>query len=326
MLVVISGPTATGKSALAVDLAQRVQGVILGADSRQIYQGFDIGTAKPDVTVRAQVWHQLIDWVSPCSTVTVAEYQSMAEALISNWQAQGVIPFLVGGTGLYIQAITDGLRIPQIPPQPTLRRELAHIGQVTCYAWLQQVDAASAARIHPHDQVRTLRALEVFYVTGRPLSTLQTRRPPSYPILHIGLDCSTQEVLHQRIQQRTHAMIKDGLVGEYESLRDKYGPYLPLLRTLGYREVGDYTAGRLSLEEAESLIVLRTRQLAKRQRTWFRAQPGIFWLNVDSEVISNESLTLIGHDKLRVKNAGFNSTTATPLEVILELLRNRQRH
>ncbi|MBF2097784.1 MAG: tRNA (adenosine(37)-N6)-dimethylallyltransferase MiaA, partial [Gloeomargaritaceae cyanobacterium C42_A2020_066] len=157
MLVVISGPTATGKSALAVDLAQRVQGVILGADSRQIYQEFNIGTAKPDATARTQVWHQLIDWVSPRRTVTVAEYQATAETLIRNWHAMGVIPFLVGGTGLYIQAITAGLRIPQVPPQPELRQELTHIGQTTCYAWLQQVDVDSAARIHPHDQVRTLR-------------------------------------------------------------------------------------------------------------------------------------------------------------------------
>lgn len=295
MLVVISGPTATGKSALAVDLAQRVQGVILGADSRQIYQGFDIGTAKPDVTIRAQVWHQLIDWVPPCSTVTVAEYQATAEALIGHWQALGVIPFLVGGTGLYIQAITAGLRIPQIPPQPELRQELAHIGQATCYAWLQQVDAASAARVHPHDQVRTLRALEVFYVTGRPLSALQTRQPPPYPILHIGLDCSTPGVLHQRIQQRTRAMIENGLVDEYESLRDKYGPDLPLLQTLGYREMGDYTAGRLSLEEAESLIVLRTRQLAKRQRTWFRSQQEVTWFNADQTGLGDAITSLINH-------------------------------
>ncbi|MBF2096864.1 MAG: tRNA (adenosine(37)-N6)-dimethylallyltransferase MiaA, partial [Gloeomargaritaceae cyanobacterium C42_A2020_066] len=130
---------------------------------------------------------------------------------------------------------------------------------------------------------------------GRPLSRLQTRQPPSYPILHIGLDCSTPALLYQRIQQRTRAMLHKGLADEYESLRDKYGPDLPLLQTLGYQEMGNYTAGRLSLEEAESLIVLRTRQLAKRQRTWFHAQQNVTWFNADQTGLGDAIISLINH-------------------------------
>jgi len=147
---------------------------------------------------------------------------------------------------------------------------------------LQQVDPPSAAKIHPHDQVRTLRSLEVFYVTGQPMSAQQGEDPPTYPILHIGLDCQDTECLDRRIEQRTHQMVELGLVAEVEYLCRKYGADLPLLNTLGYAECRQYLAGDCSLSEAIALTALHTLQFAKRQRTWFRADPAIEWFDADA--------------------------------------------
>ncbi|WP_315790004.1 tRNA (adenosine(37)-N6)-dimethylallyltransferase MiaA [Fischerella sp. JS2] len=190
-------------------------------------------------------------------------------------------PLLVGGTGLYIRAITQGMKIPRVAPQQELRSQLASVGQMQLYAMLQQVDPVAAAKIHPNDSVRTLRGLEVFYVTGRPISEQQGENPPSYPILQIGLDCDVAH-LGDRIARRTEKMIADGLVAEVENLCQKYGVDLPLLNTLGYQEIKQYLAGDISLNKAKELIILHTRQFAKRQRTWFRAYPQIEWFDVES--------------------------------------------
>jgi tRNA dimethylallyltransferase len=264
--------------------------VILSADSRQVYREFDIGTAKPTLAERQQVPHYLIDICDPAATLTVAEYQQQAQALIEQIHtSSSSIPLMVGGTGLYIRSVVQGLRIPQVPPQPQLRSQLQALGQPQCYAMLQQVDPRSAAKIHPHDQVRTLRALEVFYTIGQPISQQQGELPPPYPILQIGLDClqpvptkrSQVDLLTQRIQRRTEQMLAAGFVAEVEALCSKYGTELPLLNTLGYQEMKRFLAGDCSLAEATTLTVLHTRQFAKRQRTWFRANPQIEWFDAD---------------------------------------------
>ncbi|MBW4692349.1 MAG: tRNA (adenosine(37)-N6)-dimethylallyltransferase MiaA [Lyngbya sp. HA4199-MV5] len=193
--------------------------------------------------------------------------------------------FLVGGTGLYIRSIVRGLKIPRVAPQPELRSQLQALGQSQLYALLQQVDPDGSRRIHPNDQVRTLRSLEVFYVTGQPMSAQQGEQPPTYPILQIGLDCGSVEESDRRIEQRTKQMMAAGLVQEVEYLCQKYGADLPLLSTLGYAECKQYLAGERSLEETQALIVLHTRQFAKRQRTWFRADPAIEWFDADSPTL-----------------------------------------
>ncbi|MCS7293252.1 MAG: tRNA (adenosine(37)-N6)-dimethylallyltransferase MiaA [Gloeomargarita sp. SKYBB_i_bin120] len=274
----IAGPTASGKTDLGIALAQKLNSVIINADSRQIYQEFNIGTAKPTPAQRMLAPHYLIDWVPPTVAVTVAEYQQAAQALIADCHRRGVTPLLVGGSGLYIQAVVQGLTIPPVAPQPDLRRQLSTYSQRERYQFLQQVDPASAAKIHPHDTVRTLRALEVYYVTGVPLSHLQGQRPPTYPVLFLYLD---SEFLAQRIAQRTQRMFAQGLVEETAALRQKYGPDLPLLKTLGYREVGAYLEGTIDLEQAQALLIRHTRRLAKQQRTWFRAQAGLVRLDAD---------------------------------------------
>lgn len=319
-LIVICGATATGKSGLAIALAQRLHSAILSADSRQVYREFNIGTAKPSIAEQQQVPHDLIDICEPTETLTVAEYQQQAQSLIAGGQggkeagekAEGrrqeakdrrqnsklfshptlhtlhPTPLLVGGTGLYIRSIVRGLKIPRVPPQPELRSQLQALGQSQLYAFLQQVDPASAMKIHPNDQVRTLRSLEVFYVTGRPMSEQQGEQPPTYPILQIGLDCQSVEESDRRIEQRTEQMVAAGLVQEVESLCQKYGADLPLLNTLGYAEFKQYLAGDLSLQQAKTLTILRTRQFAKRQRTWFRADPALEWFDADSPGLLEE--------------------------------------
>lgn len=279
-LITICGATATGKSGLALALAQRLNSAIISADSRQVYREFDIGTAKPSLFEQKLVRHYLIDFCQPWLTLTVADYQEQAQALITQQQEAGSVPLLVGGTGLYIRSVVQGLKIPRVAPQLDLRSQLQNLGQIQLYAFLQQVDPTAAEKIHANDLVRTLRALEVFYVTGKPISQQQGENPPTYPILQIGLDCNPED-LQKRIARRTDKMIADGLVAEVESLCEKYGADLPLLNTLGYAEIKQYLAGEISLEQAKELTVLHTRQFAKRQRTWFRGYPEIEWFNAD---------------------------------------------
>ena len=276
-LITICGATATGKSGVALALAGRLQSSILSADSRQVYREFDIGTAKPTKVDRTSVPHHLIDICDPTETLTLAEYQQQAQKIIADVVDSPLL--LVGGTGLYIKSVVRGLKIPRVGPIPELRSQLAELGQSQCYAMLQQVDRSAAEKIHINDSIRTLRALEVFYVTGRSISEQQGENPPNYPILQIGLDCDI-DVLVDRIKQRTEQMLERGWLAEVEYLCKKYGCDLPLLNTLGYQEMKQYLAGDIKLEEAKDLTILHTRQFAKRQRTWFRAYPEIEWFDV----------------------------------------------
>lgn len=293
-LIAIAGPTATGKTGLALALAEKLPIAVLSADSRLVYRELDIGTAKPSPEERSQVPHYLIDIREPTETMTVAEYQHEAQDLIQQLHHSGErLPCLVGGTGLYIAAVVDGLQIPPVAPQPELRSQLTRLGQAQCYAMLQQVDPAASDRIHPNDAVRTIRALEVAYVTGRSLSSQQGQQPPEYPILYMGLDCDS-DVLKARIAQRTALMIEQGLVQEVETLCHRYGADLPLLKTLGYAEILGYLAGDYSLAAAQALIIKHTRQFAKRQRTWFRKRD-VLWFDAAAPDLVDQILQAIAH-------------------------------
>lgn len=298
-VIVISGATATGKSRLSLELAQRLDTLIISADSRQVYREFDIGTAKPSLFEQSLVPHYLIDICNPQETLTLAEYQTQANGVIKNAFKVGKTPLLVGGTGLYIKSIVKGLKIPRVSPQKELRIQLENLGQTQLYSFLSQVDPLAANKIHSHDQVRTLRALEVYYVTGMPISQQQGENPPTYPILQIGLDC-TPELLTQRIEKRTFAMIEMGLVLEVEKLIAKYGQHLPLLDTLGYAEIKQYLSGDISLDEAIRLIILHTRQFAKRQRTWFRAVSDIHWFDANGDSLVEQVWQTIENFKGRL--------------------------
>ena len=272
-----------------MEIAHHLHSIILSADSRQVYREFNIGTAKPTLEEQAQVPHLLIDICDPTETLTVADYQQQAERLIAAPLLPcspapllpcSPAPLLVGGTGLYIKSIVRGMKIPRVAPNPELRSQLTELGQAQCYRMLQQVDGAAVTKIHRNDSVRTLRALEVYYVTGCPISEQQGENPPDYPILQIGLECEPQ-ALSDRISRRTQKMMDAGFVAEVEYLCEKYGTDLPLLNTLGYAEIKDYLAGKINLEEAIALTILHTRQFAKRQRTWFQRDSEIEWFNAD---------------------------------------------
>ncbi|GAB4210857.1 MAG: tRNA (adenosine(37)-N6)-dimethylallyltransferase MiaA [Synechococcales cyanobacterium] len=279
-VLVIVGATATGKTALSLHVAQRLGSPILNADSRQVYQEMDIGTAKPTPEERRLCPHELWDLVPPTVQLTLADYQRLAQQRIAHWHTQDRIPLLVGGTGLYVQSLTDGLGIPPVPPHPTLRQSLYTLWQQgLASALLRQVDAEAAIQIHPHDAVRTVRALEVFYVTGIPITQWQRRDPPTYPVVLVGLACD-RDVLHERIARRTRQMLEQGWIAEVEGLRAKYGPELPLLSSLGYGEIGAYLDGQLSREAMIATINQKTRHLAKQQTTWFRHKLyGIRWID-----------------------------------------------
>jgi tRNA dimethylallyltransferase len=287
-LIVICGATATGKTGLAIKLAQHLNSVILSADSRQVYREMDIATAKPTAAEQSVVPHYFVNTHEPSDMLTVAEYQTDAQNLICSFHQKGISPLLVGGTGLYIKSIVRGMKIPRVAPQPLLRQQLEAIDQSILHAMLRQVDPNT--KIHGNDRNRTLRALEVFYVTGRSITSQQGEAPPSYRIIQIGLDCPS---LEQRIQQRARQMIELGWEQEVRDLITKYGWELPNLDTLGYAEMRQYLRGEISLEEAIELTILHTRQFAKRQRTWFRGIPEIIWLNSEDPDLLEQAIDLI---------------------------------
>lgn len=274
-LIVILGPTASGKSALALDMACHFNLPILNADSRQVYRGMDVGTAKATLAQQRLAPHYLLDLRDPDQPMTVQEFQIVAQQCILQFHRRGITPLLVGGSGLYLAAITQGLRPPALPPQPALRRQLTALGQPHCHGLLRCADPVSARHIHPNDTVRTQRALEVIYGTGCAHSLQKSRHPPAYPVLEIGL---APEDLHQRIHQRTAAMLAGGLLEETQQLMERFGVELPLLQTMGYREACQLLTGSMDHQQAVAAINRRTRHYAKRQFTWFRRQHQPQWL------------------------------------------------
>jgi tRNA dimethylallyltransferase len=283
-LVVIVGPTAVGKTALAIELARRFDGEIVSADSRQIYRGMDIGTAKPTRQEQVLAPHHLIDIVAPDEPYTLANYQAQAYAAIDAILARGRQPFLVGGTGLYVRAVVEGLCIPRVPPNKELRAQLALEDGAALYERLRALDPDAAARIDPHNVRRTIRALEVCLTTGKKFSDLGQTLPPPYLITQIGLTLPRPQ-LYARIDARVERMMADGLVAEVEALvAQGYGWELPSMSGLGYREIGEYLRGEVSLGEAVANIKRNTRDFVRRQYAWFRLKDEhIHWFE-DAEV------------------------------------------
>ncbi|MCS6845605.1 MAG: tRNA (adenosine(37)-N6)-dimethylallyltransferase MiaA [Caldilineales bacterium] len=285
-LVAIVGPTAVGKSALALEAAQRLGGEIVSADSRQIYRGMDIGTDKPTPEQRRRVPHHLLDVVEPDQVFTLAQYQRAAYNAIADIHERGRLPLLVGGTGLYVRAVLEGLHIPEVPPDPALRQELEAFAQAegaqALHARLAALDPDAARRIDPRNVRRVVRALEVTLLTGVPISRLQQASPPPFRVLRIGLT-RPRPVLYARIDRRVDAMIEAGLVEEVRRLLEAgYSPSLPALTGLGYRQIIQYLQGELSLAEAVAAIKQQTRRFVRQQATWFRLDdPQIRWFDLE---------------------------------------------
>ena len=284
MVVVVVGPTAAGKTDLAIALAAALGGEIISADSRQIYRGMDIGTAKATPEQRARVPHHLLDVVDPDQVLTLAEYQRMAFDAIACVQTRGLVPILAGGTGQYIRAVTEGWRIPEVPPDPTLRAalesEAREAGAEAFHARLAELDPRAATRIDYRNVRRVIRALEVCLLTGRPISELQAKDPPPWQAYWLGVTRPRSE-LYVRIDARVDRMVARGLVKEVRWLAEAgYAPDLPAMTGLGYRQIGQYLRGEVELEAAVALIKKGTRRFVQQQYNWFPVDdPGIHWLD-----------------------------------------------
>lgn len=278
-VVVIAGATASGKSSLAVELALHFGGEIVNADSLQVYRGMDIGTAKPSIAERKGIPHHLLDVVDPDQDFNAAIYCSHATPLLKDISARKKMSFLVGGTGLYIKSLLGGLlECPR--PDPKLReklhRDCEELGPVFLHEKLKEQDSESASRIHPNDRIRVIRALEVIQLTHQPLSELRTKhgfRERPFHALKIFIQ-TEREQLYTQINRRALAMIESGLVRETETLMENgYVPELKAMQSIGYRHMVRYLEGTWDLDEAIGQLQRDTRRYAKRQQTWFRADP-----------------------------------------------------
>lgn len=281
--VAVAGPTASGKSAVALQAAQRLRAEIVNADSRQIYRGLDIGSAKPSEEERRLVPHHLYDVADPDELFDCARYRRLALQAIAEVRGRGRLPLVVGGTGLYLRVLRGGL-FEGPPRDPALRAELEAAERRSpgyLHRTVTRVDPGAARRLHPRDRVRLVRALEVYLCTGTPLSEWQRRHGFStglrMPLFVIGLDRSA---LYERIRRRCREMLRDGLIDEVKRLRARWsGSPAPALDSIGYREVGRYLDGACTLGEALAEMDRATRRLAKRQRTWFRRERDVQWLD-----------------------------------------------
>ena len=275
-VVVLIGATASGKTELAIEIAEYFKTHIHNIDSRQIYKSMDIGTAKPSKKQQKKIKHFLIDIEEPINPMNVKQFQEIAQKSIKKEIKQNNLPFLVGGSGLYMNSITKGFFVPDVPPQNNLRKQLEELGQEKCWDLLKNCDPLSTKKINFADHIRTIRALEVFYVTGKPLSTLKVQKPPNWKILELGLD---RDNLKERILQRTKNMFFSGIIEETKNLISQYGADLKILETIGYREAKDVLNNDLNIDKAIELTTTKTIQFSKRQKTWFRNKNNPIWLN-----------------------------------------------
>jgi len=287
--VIILGPTGTGKSEVAIDVALQVDGEVINADSQLVYRHMDIGTAKPPASVRQKVAHHLIDVVDPDGEFNAALYRELALKVIQDITARRKKAIVCGGTGLYMRALTQGLFVgPAKNPEvrKRLEEEARERGSDFLYQRLRQVDPDATDRIHPNDRYRIIRALEVFELTGKGISRWQKEhgfKESAFEVLKIGLNREREE-LYALINRRCDEMIGRGLVDEVNGLVERgYSLDLPALQSVGYRQIGLYLRGRVALDEAVALMKRDTRHLAKRQLTWFRADKEIRWFHPERD-------------------------------------------
>lgn len=289
-LIVIVGPTAVGKTEISIQLAERLAGEIVSADSRLFYRGMDIGTAKPAPSQRARVPHRLVDVADPDQVWSLAVFQQAAYQAIAEIHARGRLPFLVGGTGQYIRAVIEGWQIPKVRSSPPLREALenwaAEIGPDGLHDRLAVLDPKAAAGIDYRNLRRTVRALEVILRTGHQFSAQRSKGVLPYRNLQIGLIRPRKE-LYARIDTRIDAMLADGFVNEVRQLLSQgYSPDLPTLSAIGYREIVAYLKGKASLQEAVKLIKRHTRQFVRRQANWFKQDdPNIHWFRIEPHTV-----------------------------------------
>lgn len=286
-LVAVVGPTASGKTWLAVELAKHYQGEVVSADSMQVYREMDIATAKPTLEEQQGIPHHLVDFLPPDNpSFSVADYAKLAHEAISQIHSRGHLPILAGGTGLYVDAVVDNLDFSPIASDPQLRQQLRQLGEERgaeyLHRLLEQVDPDCAARLHPQNQGRVIRALEVYRLTGIPMSEHQRRSrlvPSQYASCLLGLGFRDRARLYERIDRRVDEMLRAGLLEEARRICGRYGG--TARQAIGYKELQPFLAGEAPLEACVERLKQATRNYAKRQLTWFRHNPLIHWLWVD---------------------------------------------
>jgi len=300
-VIAIVGPTAVGKSELALRLAQYFPIEIISADSRQVYRYMDIGTSKPSPAERAAVPHHVIDVVEPDEDFSLAMYHQLAMEALKAIQQKGKLPLMVGGSGLYVWSLVEGWKIPEVPPDQKLRRQLESRAEQedsrSLYQELQDIDPVAAAKINPSNVRRIIRALEIYYATGQPPSQLQHKEAPAFSVLIIGLTQERSE-LYRKIDGRVDKMIQRGLVEEIEQLVKKgYSSSLPSMSGIGYKQIGQFLRGEMTLPEAIDKIKYETHRLARHQYAWFRLSDSkIHWFDV-SEIERKASIVALNKVK-----------------------------
>lgn len=289
-VVAIGGPTATGKTALSVAMARRFNGEIINADSMQIYRELSVGTAKVMPEEQQGVPHHLLDFLPPECTYSVADFTISASNVISEITARGHLPFVVGGTGLYITSLLNGVSFAPEKNDPQVRRKLqqeaAEQGPEALYQRLKTLDPVYAAKVHPHNLPRVIRALELYEITGRKMSEQQQNSRPSTPpyrSLCLCLGYRDRSVLYRRIDQRVDQMLEKGILAEAELVWKNRERYRTAAQAIGYKEFFPYLEGKQTLLECVNSLKQATRNYAKRQLTWFRHQGDVVWLYVDEE-------------------------------------------
>lgn len=297
-LILIVGPTAVGKTDLAIRLAEHLNGEVISADSRLFYRGMDIGTAKPSQKELMRVPHHLIDIVNPDETLSLAVFQEMARDAIAKIHSRGNLPFLVGGTGQYIRAVTEGWSPPEVTPNENLRSVLEMLAETNGKQWLYEklkiLDPTAASVIDLRNVRRTIRALEVIFTTGRRFSEQRGSGESPFHLITIGLTRPREE-LYQRVDERIEKMFADGLLDEVKGLLAKgYSPTLPSMSAIGYRECVSVVQGSMTMEQAKVEMKRLTRIFVRRQANWFKeSDPQIHWFHPDHESTFDEVVKII---------------------------------
>lgn len=272
-VIAIAGPTASGKTSMAIQLAKEINGEVISADSRLVYRGFNIAAAKPTVEEMDGVIHHLIDIVEPEYDYSVAEYKKDASQKISEIISRGKVPIVAGGTGLYFRILLENFALPKIECNPKLREELERIPNEELYNELKEKDPVYAQKVHINNKVRLVRVLEVIRTLNKPFSEAVGLKEPDYDVDWRFPKIESREVLYERINQRVDKMVEDGIIDETKFLLKKHGRIKNLVGTIGYQEIISYLDGESSLEEALERLKMNTRRYAKRQLTWFRRTP-----------------------------------------------------
>ena len=299
-VVAVGGPTASGKTALSVALARAFDGEIINADSMQIYKNLDVGTAKPSAEERQGIPHYLLDFLSPETPYSVADFTAAADPLIRDITARGRLPLVVGGTGLYITSLLSGMAFAPEKTDPAIRARLQAWadteGGAALYAELQRIDPDYAAQVHPNNLPRVIRALELFEATGRRMSDQRREARPAeapYHALCLCLTCRDRAVLYSRIDRRVDEMVENGVLDEARQVYDHRDAYRTAAQAIGYKEFFPYFEGTANLTECTERLKQATRNYAKRQLTWFRRQNDAAWLYLDEEDATERACTLV---------------------------------